>query len=319
MKKLLPLLAGSVLVFFSLASQAQLINPGFETWSADILVPSAMNPNTGNASTGWWDYNFFNSSYAGSSPISVTRCTDTVHSGNYSVRLESVVYTPASWNIYKSWGIPFIGHEYNDTLGILYNGYVDEMNIVFLPGFPFTQKISQFSFFYQYQPNGPDTAECRVALLNAGNVVAGGTFATSTATGSSGWQQAVITLDYWSNLTPDTMLVLFSAASLDTKPQPGSILWIDDVSVTLPSGTVQGLQGFSENTIFPNPSTGIFSIRQQKSAEKGTTVEVYTILGEKVLSASGKSSFDLSGYPKGMYFVKLNRAGSIHTEKIIVR
>ena len=107
-------------VAFVVNTNAQIINPGFETWSADIAVPSAMNPNTGNTSTGWWDYNVFNSSFVGSSPVSVFRC-DTAHSGNYSAKIKTVVYTTTSWNIYKAWGIPFIEHDYYDTLGILYN------------------------------------------------------------------------------------------------------------------------------------------------------------------------------------------------------
>ena len=125
MKKLLSIF---ILLQFGLLhknANCQIINPGFETWSNDMLVPSAMNPNTGNNTYGWWDFNFFNSSFVGSSPISVTRCTDTVRTGSYSARIETKVYTPTSWNIYKSWGIPFIGHEYNDTLGILFNGKVN--------------------------------------------------------------------------------------------------------------------------------------------------------------------------------------------------
>ena len=86
MKNSLLCLTALALVF-TMNVNAQLINPGFETWSNDMLVPSAMNPNTGNGTTGWWDYNFFNYSLLGGSPISVTRCTDTVRTGSYSVRL----------------------------------------------------------------------------------------------------------------------------------------------------------------------------------------------------------------------------------------
>ena len=108
MKKTLLVLSALMLAFTMSVAKAQLINPGFETWSTDMLVPTAMNPNSGNGTYGWWDYNFFNYSMIGSSPISVTRCTDTVHTGSYSVRLQTKVYTPTSWNIYKSWGKRYI-------------------------------------------------------------------------------------------------------------------------------------------------------------------------------------------------------------------
>src|SRR6185437_14639984 len=215
-------------IIFTLCTKAQIINPGFETWTTDTYVPSAMNPNSGNGTTGWWDYNIFNSSFVGSSPISVFRC-DTAHSGSYSARIKTVVYTSTSWNIYKAWGVPYIGHNYYDTLGILYNGNVNETASTSHPGFPFTQKINQFSFYYQYSPNGIDSAECRVSLVKSGTLIAGGVFKTNAATGSV-WHQANITMFYVDTLTPDTMYVLFSSSSLDKKPQPGSVFLIDDIS-----------------------------------------------------------------------------------------
>lgn len=322
MKKKLLLLSVLVLVFAAHIAHAQLINPGFETWTTDFSVPSAMNPNSGNGTTGWCDYNFFNSSFVGSSPISVTRCSDTVHSGNYSVRLQTKIYTPTSWNIYKSWGIPFIGHEYSDTLGILFNGNQNEANVTYVPGIPCTQKITQFSFYYQYKPFGNDTAECRVELVKNRTAVAGGWFKTNVPTGASGWQHAVINMTYVSGLTPDTLWVLFSSSSLDRNPKPGSVLWLDDASVTLPMGINQ-LVGENGVAIFPNPGNGIFSIQQLKANNEIQTIEIYNLLGEKMYSTINKNQttfdIDISHSPKGIYFVKFSDGEKIHTEKIVVR
>ena len=224
MKKILLVFSALTLVFEGNLAHAQLVNPGFETWTNDYSVPSAMNPNSGNGTTGWCDYNFFNYSYVGSSPISVTRCTDTIHTGSYSARIQTKVYTPTSWGIYKNWGIPFVGHVYSDTLGILFTGNLNETSVTYKPGIPCTQKITQFSFYYQYKPNGVDTAECRIELVKSGVLVAGGIFKTSVATGLSGWQQANVSMTYVSSVTPDTMWILFSASSLDKNPKPGSVL-----------------------------------------------------------------------------------------------
>lgn len=203
MKKIVQLYFALTFLIGTQIAKAQLINPGFETWTNDAIVPTAMNPNSGNDTSGWWDFNYFNSSFLGSSPISVTRCTDTVHGGSYSVRLQTRAYTPTSWNYYNSWGIPFIGHAYNDTLGILFNGNVDVNTQKYYPGTPYTQKITQFKFFYQYKPTGNDTAICRVLLVNQRNPIAGGVFKTNVPTGTSGWQQATINLTYINTLTPD--------------------------------------------------------------------------------------------------------------------
>ena len=322
MKKKLLILSLFVLLLVTKFANAQLINPGFETWTTDMLVPTAMNPNSGNATTGWQDFNYFNSSFAGSSPVSVTRCTDTVHSGSYSARIQTKVYTPTSWNIYKNWGTPFIGHIYSDTLGILFNGNSNEQTGVYSPGIPLTQKITQFKFYYQYKPFGNDTAQCRVSLMKARTLIAGGIFKTSVATGSAGWQQATITFTYVSNLTPDTLWVLYSASSLDKNPKAGSVLWIDDASVTLPTGINQLIAEDNSVKIFPNPSNGIFTIQQTNLINEDQIVEIYNVLGEKTFTffnnKNSKFDIDISQSPKGIYFVKLYNGEKFQIKKIVI-
>lgn len=320
MKKTL-LILSALSLFVTMNLNAQIINPGFETWTTDMLVPSAMNPNSGNDTYGWWDFNYFNSSLVGSSPISVTRCSDTVRTGNYSVRLQTKVYTPTSWNIYKSWGIPYIGHEYNDTLGILFDGKINVSNQTYKPGIACTQKLTQYKFYYQYKPNGNDTAECRVSLLSAGTLVAGGMFKTNVATGSSGWQQAIINFTYVSAATPDTLLILYSSSSLDRGPKAGSILWIDDVSVSDPTGVEEMLGEENTTTIFPNPSNGIFSIQHQST--KPLTIQIFNLLGEKIYTTTNAikttSNIDMSQSPKGIYFVEIYDGEKSRTEKIVIQ
>lgn len=323
MKKKIFIFSALALFFVSTIGRAQLINPDFETWTTDFLVPTAMNPNSGDGTTGWWDYNYFNSSYLGSSPISVTRSADTIHSGTYSARVESKVYTQTSWNYYKNWGIPFIGHPYSDTLGILFNGNVNTTAVTYKPGIPFTQKITQLSFYYQYKPNGIDTAECRVALVKSGVPVAGGVFKTIGGTGSSGWQQAVVNLAYINSLTPDTLWILYSASSLDGAPKVGSVLWIDDVSVTMPTGVNQPLEEEGAMEVFPNPSNGIFSISEQTRSKKEQTIEIYNLLGENIYSIMNNKNLaldiDISHSPKGIYFLKIYEEGKIYIKKIVVQ
>lgn len=323
MKKLLQFTSVVIILVFTNTLKAQLINPGFETWTNDFLVPTAMNPNGGNGSTGWWDYNYFNSSFLGSSPVSVTRCTDTVHSGTYSVRLQTKVYTPASWNYYNTWGTPFIGHPYNDTLGILFNGMANMSTQVYAPGIPFTQKITQFHIFYQYKPNGNDTAVFRVSLVNQRNLIAGGMFKTNVATGASGWQMATINMTYINSLTPDSMWVLISSSSLDKNPKAGSILWLDDASVTLPTGINESMSTENDIEIFPNPSTGLINIHTSTKNDEEQFVEVYNLLGAKIhVSEKSKLSnytLNLSNQPKGVYVVKIYRGEKCTTRKIIVQ
>jgi hypothetical protein len=323
MKKLILFFSALIIVAVTQTSNAQIINPGFETWTNDLLVPTAMNPNNGDGTTGWWDFNYFNSSFLGSSPVSVTRVSDTVHSGTYAARVQTRAYTSTSWNYYNAWGTPFIGHPYNDTLGILFNGNASAATQTYVPGIPFTQKPTQFKFFYQYKPNGNDTAICRVLLVKQRVPIAGGIFKTNVPTGTSGWQQATVTFTYVSTATPDTLWVLMSSSSLDKNPKAGSILWVDDASVTLPTGVNEMFATENDIEIFPNPSSGVFTIHTETLNNEEQYIEVYNMLGSKVrTSAKSKLSaytVNLSDQPKGIYFVKVYTGEKVTTRKIIVQ
>ncbi|HEY4798189.1 MAG TPA: T9SS type A sorting domain-containing protein [Bacteroidia bacterium] len=319
MKKNLLLLSVLVALIYPATSHSQLINQGFETWTNDLAVPSAMNPNSGNATTGWIDYNFFNYSLVGSSPISVFRC-DTAHSGNYSARIETVIYTPTSYNIYKAWGIPFIGHNYLDTLGILFDGNLNETTTTYKPGIPCTQKLSSFSFYYKYAPQSGDTAECRVLLVKQRNAVGGGLVKITSATSS--WTQATIPFVYVDTVQPDTLYILFSSSSLDRKPKAGSIFWIDDASVTILSD-VNNIQMMNEMNIYPNPTSGIFKLQMNSGQTQVADYQlsVFNMLGENIYSTkmnSDKTEIDLSKEPQGIYSVQIRTDKGLATKKIIL-
>ncbi|HEX7413018.1 MAG TPA: T9SS type A sorting domain-containing protein [Bacteroidia bacterium] len=305
---------------FCLNAQAQLINPGFETWSADMAVPSANEPNSGNNTTGWWTYNMFNSSFVGSSPISVFRC-DTFHGGALSARIETVVYTSTSYGYTGPWGVPFIGHNYLDTLGILFTGTTNESGPSFKPGIPCTQKLATLSFWYQYKPNGVDTAECRVLLVNQRNPVAGGLVKINTAT-TGQWVQSTVSFTYVSALTPDTLYVLFSSSSLDKKPKAGSIFWVDDVSTTLVTGIEQFATNNEQVVVYPNPAKGIINI-ESKMQNGNSTLQITDMLGNTVKQAvisNLKSMIDISDLNEGVYNLSLiSNEGVVNKRVVITR
>ncbi|MGP8214647.1 MAG: T9SS type A sorting domain-containing protein [Bacteroidia bacterium] len=312
-KRLLILFAVA-LVFTARMTNAQIINPDFSTWTADELVPSAMDPNSGNGTTGWWEYNMYNYATLGSSPISVLRC-DTAYTGStYSARIQTVVFTQTSWNYYKSLGVPFIGHDYSDTLGILFNGNVNATTITYKPGFPCTQKITLLSFYYLYAPKGVDSAECRVSLVKLRNPIAGGLIKINKATTGTAWQLATINLSYIDTVTPDTMYILFSSSSLDRKPQPGSVFWIDNVSVTLPTGINEVVGMESSVEVYPNPASGTINFHIA-GLNSPSTLTIFDITGKKINSMPVHNDLNVlntGAYNNGLYFYQVSdNTGSI--------
>ena len=321
MKKFLTL---SFLTFITIFSDAQIINPGFENWTMDTIASPAKQPNNGNDSYGWWSYNYFNSPLVGSSPVSVIQSTDTIHSGDYAVRLESVIYTSTSWNIYKNVGYPFIGHEYNDTLGILFTGKIDVTTQEYIPGFECNKKLSQLSFYYQYKPNGIDTAECRVLLLNNGTEIAGGRVRIDSATGDKGWQKAVVDFTYVNDLTPDTLYVLFSSTSLDGSPKTGSVLWLDDVETEAISGIVNPLNTTIPISIYPNPMNNSSTIFFKNPLNRKYNLTILDFSGKTVYSlkniVDNKFTITKKDLKSGIYIVRLqDEKENIFSKKLIIQ
>ncbi len=74
-------------------------------------------------------------------------------------------------------------------------------------------------------------------------------------------------------------------------------------------------------TIYPNPSKGIFQIKND--GLEISAIEIYNLLGEKIYSSNKTSSsnftIDISNQSKGIYFVKIYAGEKSYTNKIIVQ
>jgi hypothetical protein len=84
--------------------------------------------------------------------------------------------------------------------------------------------------------------------------------------------------------------------------------------------------GKTGNTIsvFPNPSSGIFSIRLNSKNYNDALklVKVYSPLGKEIYfsSINAKSyQLDLSSYPKGIYFILVNDSGKTYYQRLIIK
>lgn len=65
-------------------------------------------------------------------------------------------------------------------------------------------------------------------------------------------------------------------------------------------------------SLYPNPTTGQVTV----SAPNVTDIEVYNLLGEKVLSST-ETSIDLSAQADGIYLVKVQAGDAVYTEKVL--
>jgi len=68
-------------------------------------------------------------------------------------------------------------------------------------------------------------------------------------------------------------------------------------------GKLETIATKNEFVLFPNPSNGIFNFKDTKNLKQ---VEVYNLLGEQILTQGNPKQINLSGFAKGIYYVKIN-------------
>ena len=74
--------------------------------------------------------------------------------------------------------------------------------------------------------------------------------------------------------------------------------------------------------VYPNPTTGIFTLELNTGNESGSVrIEIFNLLGERILNTEQQTNshyqLDLSGNKAGVYFIRVNSSGRIDQKKLI--
>ena len=101
---------------------------------------------------------------------------------------------------------------------------------------------------------------------------------------------------------------VFLASITTACPTGGNLRMADSFGSTLSQP-----QANTASTIYPNPSSGVFTISSDATID---AVEVSNSLGEVVLKDS-KSQIDISNQSEGIYFVKISSNGQTVMKKVI--
>ncbi len=97
----------------------------------------------------------------------------------------------------------------------------------------------------------------------------------------------------------------------------------DVLSINLGSSSATELSDFTKISLYPNPSSGFATLQATFGRLLDAQIEILNPLGQRVWYISANAtdhlsqSFDLGGFPNGLYLVKLSAGGKTLTRKLV--
>jgi len=283
---------------FAAISNAQLPNPGFETW---MNMGSYENPD------GWATLNDYTTS---ASIYTATKGTPGSPGASY-LKLTSQTVGPSVVN------------------GIAVSGVIDPVTQQAVSGFAFSQQPASFNGKWQHMIYGSSQGSINVSLTrwdagtNSRVIVA---MANKTLTGMAmSWTNFSIPFVYSDGQAPDSCIIVMKASG--SNPTQDDYLWVDNLSfVGNVAGINETISPFAEMSIYPNPAEGHVVLNLNSLVEDKLNLEVYTLAGALMLSQkieviSGQNSIpiDLSELRSGNYLISVGNGDAKSVLSVVIR
>lgn len=288
----------AVLLLLAVLSNAQAIpNGGFEAWTNNIIYEE---PNE------WTTLNFFS---AFGLPVTVTSGTPAPEGSKYA-HLETV-------------GDPNIA----DTVAaIIFSGNMNLATQSGSLGFPVTSMANYLNGKYRYSSSGGN------------DLGAGGLFFTKWNTATSmqdtvgigeiffdtdqtGWANFSIEVVPLSALIPDSCTIVFVSSISDT-PEPGAYLDLDDLQFSAVSAVEEATTS-AQFVIYPNPAEDVLNLDLTAfGSNTRLQVSIINMNGALISNQSMMSTLqtiDISAWPTGAYFIRIDDGKQIQTNSFIKR
>lgn len=270
-------------------------NNDFETWN----TAGAENPDD------WTSINF--ACYP--ADLSVTKTTDS-YDGTYATSIKNVQLLSG------------------DTMGYLTNGRFGSNGPQ--GGMQVFQNPEKITGYYKYAPVGPDTALIGCfAYIDDGmghQVPVDSQMIKLPAASSYTYFEIPFSYNGWPYV--DTLNISISSGNLQDTLVPvglGSKLYVDMLDITYQPVSVPETSDADNNiSAYPNPAHNNFSVSFFSAAPE-YSIDLFDAKGTLLHHVSLKPtngyyfySFDMSGYAKGVYYVKFVSAKKEKTQKIIL-
>ncbi len=296
MKKLFTLLTATL---FSCGAFAQIPNAGFETWTSSGSY---------DMPTGWDNIN----------PLTTAAAVYTCTKGTPGA-------PGASYIKLVSKTVSIIGV----VPGVAVNGLINTTSFQPKSGFAFTSRPQSLTGNWQYMAYGADQGRIAV-LLSRWNMA---TNKRDTVSYTNyllpgmvmNWAPFSIPLTYQLNKYPDTAIIVLSSSG--TTPVANSYLYIDSLGFygSVSTGINPIHNALASAKLYPNPTSTTTTLFYNSSITNTITVQIADVNGrtyfdKKISISNGDNNIPLntSGYPKGLYLIRIDDGENTHSEKLII-
>lgn len=281
-------------VFSTCFLKAQILNSGFENWTT--TEPNSWVTTNGLVFLG--------------NAQSVFKSTN-AHTDSFACEMRSTIVTHKPSGVF----VP-------DFVGSIFIG--KQIGIQSLRGMPYTNKPSNFEFWYKYSTSTGDSATAVIILtkfntsLQKTDTIAFGYFSNSV--NASSYTKAAINLTYLGASSPDTAIIIFSAITSNSK-NAGSIFTIDDLAFTGGDVGIAEQKKELDFNLMPNPSIGETFI-SFNNIQNVISMSIIDLQGKELLNNDyynqSKISISTNRLKAGIYFVKVSNTTTSNFKKLIV-
>ncbi len=294
MKKLFTILCATVI---SSSAFAQIPNPGFETWDATGSY---------NRLVGWDSPDSITSSF---SVYPCSQGTPGAVGASYVKLVSSTVLTYVA-------------------PGLAVSGKIDFATMTPSSGFAYSLRPANLTGSWQYMASGADQGHIVVMLTKWNTTTSSRDTISFTDYSLPGmvmsWATFSIPLTYQNGAFPDSGLVLLSSSG--ASPVAGSYLYVDDLAFTgAVTAGVNEMTNQSAISVYPNPARAATTLTYNSATGTSIKVSINDMSGRNVatltpavVAGKNKLPIDVSGFPKGMYIVRIIDGNNTEVQKLIV-
>jgi len=236
--------------------------------------------------------------------------TDAASDGNYAIELYT--YLEKRDGVFRA------------SPSEIANGYWSDNSNKWEGGMSFNSAMDTLCFSYKYVP--AQTTDCAQVWLKY--KTNGYEFGNESMdlTASNQYKQVKWPLSVNNFMTPNEVIIGFQSNlwSDTLTSHVGSVLTIDNIyfkSSTIPTPVVTTEEDAKIN-IFPNPTNGVFKI--QALGQDIERLDIYNLSGQKLISIGNdqiqsETEINLTGYPRGMYLIKISSGNKTDIRKLILK